>query len=46
VFIAVFSIFIAATLVLVVMTLRWSILRDRERRASQVATDTTTEKTP
>jgi hypothetical protein len=32
VFIAVFSVFIAATLVLVVMTLRWAIHRDRERR--------------
>jgi hypothetical protein len=34
VFIAVFSIFIAATLVLVVLTMRWAIRRDRERRAS------------
>jgi hypothetical protein len=35
VFIAVFSVFIAATLVLVVLTLRWAVLRDRERRAAQ-----------
>jgi hypothetical protein len=34
VFIAVFSIFIAATLVLVVLTMRWAIRRDRERRAA------------
>jgi hypothetical protein len=33
VFIAVFSVFIAATLVLVVLTMRWAIRRDRERRA-------------
>jgi hypothetical protein len=32
VFIAVFSVFIAATLVLVVLTMRWAIRRDRERR--------------
>jgi hypothetical protein len=35
VFIAVFSVFIAATLVLVVLTMRWAIRRDRERRAGQ-----------
>jgi hypothetical protein len=34
VFIAVFSVFIAATLVLVVMTLRWAIRRDREGRVN------------
>jgi hypothetical protein len=33
VFIAVFSVFIAATLVLVVLTLRWAIRRDRDGRA-------------
>jgi len=33
VFIAVFSVFIAATLVLVVLTMRWAIRRDRDRRA-------------
>jgi hypothetical protein len=33
VFIAVFSVFIAATLVLIVLTLRWAIRRDREGRA-------------
>jgi hypothetical protein len=35
VFIAVFSVFIAATLVLVVLTMRWAVRRDRERRAEQ-----------
>ena len=34
-FIAVFSVFIVATLVLVVLTLRWAIRRDREGRAAQ-----------
>jgi hypothetical protein len=34
VFIAVFSIFIAATLGLVVLTIRWAIRRDRERRVT------------
>jgi hypothetical protein len=33
VFVAVFSIFVVATLVLVVLTLRWALRRDRERRA-------------
>jgi len=33
VFIAVFSFFVAATLVLIVLTMRWAIRRDRERRA-------------
>jgi hypothetical protein len=33
VFIAVFSVFIVATLVLVVLTMRWAIRRDRERRS-------------
>ena len=33
-FIAVFSVFIAATLVLIVLTLRWAIRRDREGRAA------------
>jgi hypothetical protein len=42
VFIAVFSVFIAATLALVVVTLRWAIHRDRDRRAQQA----TEEKTP
>jgi hypothetical protein len=32
VFIAVFSIFVVAILVLCVVTVRWAILRDRERR--------------
>jgi hypothetical protein len=36
VFIAVFSIFIAATLVLIVLTLRWAIRRDRDGRAAQL----------
>jgi hypothetical protein len=35
VFIAAFSVFIAATLVLIVLTMRWAIRRDRERRAAQ-----------
>jgi hypothetical protein len=35
VFIGVFSVFIAATLVLIVLTMRWAIRRDRERRAAQ-----------
>jgi hypothetical protein len=35
VFIAVFSVFIAATLVLIVLTMRWAIRRDRERRAHE-----------
>jgi hypothetical protein len=35
VFIAVFSVFIAATLVLIVLTMRWAVRRDRERRAAQ-----------
>jgi hypothetical protein len=33
VFIAVFSFFVAATLVLVVLTMRWAIRRDKERRS-------------
>jgi hypothetical protein len=32
VFIAVFSVFVAATLVLIVLTLRWAIRSDRKRR--------------
>jgi hypothetical protein len=32
VFIAVFSVFVAATLVLIVLTMRWAIRRDRDRR--------------
>jgi hypothetical protein len=35
VFIAVFSFFVLATLVLCVLTLRWAVRRDRERRADQ-----------
>jgi hypothetical protein len=34
VFIAVFSVFVVAVLVLSVMTVRWAIRRDRERRAA------------
>jgi heme/copper-type cytochrome/quinol oxidase subunit 2 len=37
VFIAVFSVFVVAILVLVVLTMRWAIRRDRERRAAQEA---------
>jgi hypothetical protein len=35
VFAAVFSIFIVATLVLIVLTMRWAIRRDRQRRKEQ-----------
>jgi hypothetical protein len=35
VFIAVFSVFVVAMLVLVVFIVRWSVRRDRERRAAQ-----------
>jgi Flp pilus assembly protein TadB len=42
VFIAVFSVFIAATLVLVVLTMRWAVRRDRDRRTAQ----SSEEKTP
>jgi hypothetical protein len=35
VFVAVFSVFVVAMLVLVVFIVRWSIRRDRERRAAQ-----------
>jgi len=41
VFIAVFSVFIAAMLVLVVLTLRWAVRRDRERRDSQASNEKT-----
>ncbi|MGD0055864.1 MAG: hypothetical protein ABSC34_10575 [Acidimicrobiales bacterium] len=34
-FVLVFSIFVVALLVLVVVTLRWALRRDRERRAPQ-----------
>jgi uncharacterized membrane protein len=33
VFIAVFSIFVVAVIVLCVLTVRWAIMRDRQRRA-------------
>jgi hypothetical protein len=39
VFAAVFSVFVAAMLVLVVFIVRWAIRRDRERRAAQAPTD-------
>jgi hypothetical protein len=39
VFVAVFSIFVVAMLVLVVFIVRWAIQRDRERRAAQPPTD-------
>jgi hypothetical protein len=42
VFVAVFSVFVVAMLVLVVFIVRWSIRRDRERRAAQKSTDTPT----
>jgi hypothetical protein len=41
VFIAVFSVFIAATLVLVVLTMRWAIRRDRDGRATWRSKDKT-----
>jgi hypothetical protein len=41
VFIAVFSVFIVATLVLVVLTMRWAIRRDRDRRSAQPPTEKT-----
>jgi hypothetical protein len=41
VFIAVFSVFIAATLVLVVLTVRWAVRRDRDRRAAQLSDEKT-----
>jgi len=37
VFVAVFSIFVVAVLVLCVLTLRWAIRRDRERRTLREA---------
>jgi len=33
VFVAVFSLFVVALIVLAVLTVRWAIMRDRERRA-------------
>jgi hypothetical protein len=38
-FVAVFSVFIAVTLVLVVLTMRWAIRRDRDGRAAWRAKD-------
>jgi hypothetical protein len=35
VFAAVFSVFVVAVVVLCVLTVRWAIQRDRERRASE-----------
>jgi hypothetical protein len=35
VFIAVFSVFVLAMVVLSVLTLRWAVKRDRERRARE-----------
>jgi len=39
VFVAVFSVFVVAMLVLVVFIVRWAVRRDRERRAGQRPTD-------
>jgi hypothetical protein len=39
VFIAIFSIFVVAMIVLVVFIVRWAIRRDRERRAAQTPTN-------
>jgi len=41
VFVVVFSIFIAATLVLIVLTMRWAIRRDRQRRKEQTQEEST-----
>jgi hypothetical protein len=35
VFVAVFSIFVVAIVVLCVLTIRWAITRDRQRRADE-----------
>jgi hypothetical protein len=40
VFVAVFSVFVVAMLVLVVFIVRWAIRRDRERRAAPTPPDT------
>jgi len=37
-FVIVFALFVVATLVLVVVTMRWALRRDRERRARRDAT--------
>lgn len=34
-FVAVFSIFLVAVVVLCVLTVRWAIMRDRQRRAAE-----------
>jgi hypothetical protein len=39
VFIAVFSFFVVAVIVLCVLTVRWAIMRDRERRRHEVTKD-------
>jgi uncharacterized membrane protein len=39
VFVAVFSVFVVAMLVLVVFIVRWAVRRDRERRAAQAPAD-------
>ena len=39
VFVAVFSVFVIAVIVLVVLTVRWAIMRDRERRAGMETKD-------
>jgi hypothetical protein len=40
VFVAVFSVFVLAIVVLTVLTLRWAIKRDRERRAREKTNET------
>jgi hypothetical protein len=40
VFVAVFSVFVLAVVVLTVLTLRWAIKRDRERRAREKTNET------
>lgn len=39
-FVAVFSVFVVAIIVLCVFTLRWAIVRDRERRAKESTKET------
>ncbi|HEV3188139.1 MAG TPA: hypothetical protein VGZ04_08840 [Acidimicrobiales bacterium] len=39
-FVAVFSVFVLAIVVLTVLTLRWAIKRDRERRAREKTNET------
>jgi Flp pilus assembly protein TadB len=40
VFVAVFSVFVLAMVVLSVLTIRWAVKRDRERRAREKTNET------